>query len=292
MSGLQPEARRAIQQFVENYQDEHNTVDILRVIQEETNLLKETEEVRDAISSDPYENLAGISSKALKRFKDTLRVTVCDRQRCGADFARIHAIVTVGASIAGGNAELHLTYERKPQRSAPPNEKGCHPCSVSYSIELGYDHAERQRLLEVTVWAASNTPSVKPAICIQDQWDDIDDDEEVENVKQVVDSPNEVQLKKKQRTHSAADVIARDDAGHAETSDDDKSASHKSDRDEYLAFLDPDVMQSFLESAGLQPLDDGTAFFLLMTLPFFEHEWDIVGLVLDQIFGGESDDEE
>ena len=291
MSGLQPEARRAIQQFVENYQDEHNAVDILRVIQEEANLLKETEEVRDAISSDPYENLAGISSKALKRFKETLRVRVCDRQRCGADFARIHAIVTVGVSNTCGNAELYLTYERKPQRGARPNEKGHHPCQVSYSIELGYDHGERQQLLDVSVWAASNVPSTQAAICIdnrlEEEWDDVDDDEDIENNDQAVESPNEAQLKKKQRTHSVADVIERGDSGQAETNNDDEA-----NRDEFMAFLDPDVMQSFLESAGLQPLDDGTAFFLLMTLPFFEHEWDIVGLVLDQIFGGESDSEE
>jgi hypothetical protein len=265
-------------------------IDILRVIQEEANLMKETEEVRDAITSDPYENLGGIPLKALERFKKTLRVAGCDRQRCGSDFARIHATVTL--SNDPSNAKLIFTYERKPRRGGLPNETGHHPCDVSYSIDLGNDHEERQRLLDVTVRAASNVPSSEPAVCIQDkldeEWEDTDEDEEIEkDDQQTVESPSSIQLKKKQRTHSDADNTKNIEADEVEEND-----SADSTRDEYIAFLDPDVMLSFLESAGLHPMDDGTAFFLLMTFPFFEHEWDIVGFVLDQIFGGETDDEE
>ena len=63
--------------------------------------------------------------------------------------------------------------------------------------------------------------------------------------------------------------------------------------------MDPEVLETFLESTNLKSLNEATAFFLLMTLPFYEHEWDIVGYVLDTVFGGgeegeseESDEDE
>ena len=36
-------------------------------------------------------------------------------------------------------------------------------------------------------------------------------------------------------------------------------------------------------------MDDLTAFFILMTFPYYEHEWDMVGLVLDAVFGMDGD---
>lgn len=286
MSNVRPQLRRAIENILEKFKDEHTPEDILRVLQEEANLLKETQEVRDAITSDPYENLKAIPSKELTRFQNLQQVVVCDRQRCGADFARTHAIVALFGddnrpSSKRGDMKLIFTYERKPRRGAPPNDKGSYPCQVSYCIELAYGHGQRQRLLEVTIWAASNVPSTLPAVCIQDEvddgWEDIDDDEEVN----AVESQELGQATKRQPTRG-------DDL--AENSD--EAEVDEEDRDQYVAFLDPDVLQSFCESAGFQSIDDGTAFFLLMTFPFFEHEWDIVGFVLEQMFGGESDNEE
>jgi len=305
MSNLRTEAHAVIQRYIDTYQDEQIAVDILRVIQEEASLMKETEDVCDAITTDPYENLSGIPSRVLDRFKKILRVTVCDRQRCGLDFARIYAIVTFPTKT-NRTSQLYLTYERKPQRGGPPNEKGYHPCQVSYTIEQGYDHGERQRILDVMIWAASNVPSTKSPVCIEDKledgWEDVDDDNDDDNdderIQQSKVSPDVVQRTKKQRIHGSSDGQRSDDddgdgggngnTGTKKTGDD----NDDSDRDEYMAALDGVALHSFVQSAGLEPLDDATAFFLLMTFPFFEHEWDIVGLVLDQIFGRDSDAEE
>ena len=32
-------------------------------------------------------------------------------------------------------------------------------------------------------------------------------------------------------------------------------------------------------------------FFFLLTFPFYEHEWDLVGFVVDAVLGGEEDEE-
>jgi hypothetical protein len=62
--------------------------------------------------------------------------------------------------------------------------------------------------------------------------------------------------------------------------------------DAYRVHLDPDVLHNFLKWANLMPMGEATAFFLLMTFPYYEHEWDLIGHVLDEVFGSGSDDEE
>jgi len=66
--------------------------------------------------------------------------------------------------------------------------------------------------------------------------------------------------------------------------------------DKYIAYLDPDLLHEFvamnLGAIGKQysSINEATVFFILMTFPFYEHEWDIVGMVLDEVFGHEDDD--
>ena len=72
-------------------------------------------------------------------------------------------------------------------------------------------------------------------------------------------------------------------------------ADDENEPDSYLAHLDPDVLHEFLNLTKIQTKNDdmheGTAFFLLMTFPFYEHEWDLVGFVLEEIFGDDEEEE-
>ena len=322
--------RIAIENFIASQEGNQAAADILRVIQEEAILMKETEDVRDALTSDPYEQFEQVSEKTMERFKQSLQVTTCDRVRCGTDYARIHAVVTFQLS-KNNTMALNFLYERHPRRGMPPGENGDYPSQISYIIELSFNHGQRERLLEVQVWSASNVPSTEPAVCIQndidqqqeeeDGWEDMgshgeDEDEDekrdsgkgngvqvppnkagskankgtvstttLEMVSNNVSnsSPDAIQAKKRQKTGSQDDDA--DEINQAEEADIDT-------RDQYVAFLDPDVLQSFAESARLLPIHDATAFFLIMTFPFFEHEWDIVGFVLEQFFGDDSDDDD
>ena len=73
--------------------------------------------------------------------------------------------------------------------------------------------------------------------------------------------------------------------------DDDDDDNNGSSRDSYTAYLDPDILHEFLDWNEFT-MHDGTAFFLLMTFPYYEHEWDLVGFVLDEVFGGSDDDDD
>jgi hypothetical protein len=286
MSNLRPQVRAAIQNFLQSQEDHHTAVDVLRVIEEEANLMKETQDVHDVLDSDPMEEFQEIRPK-VERLKKLMQVTSCSRVRAGFDHSAIYAVVRLEKCQ---NLQLTFKYERKPWKESP---KGCH---VFYSIELSHNYGEREQLLEVQVWAPAGVPSGEPAVCVQQalfggQEDDDDDEEdgssdidENENAPVVVsdDAPSDTPTaKKKQKTSDSPP------ASDSNVDDDEKEETH----DSYVAQMDPNVLHNFMESAGLQPMTEATAFFLLMSFPYYEHEWDLIGYVLDQVFGGDSDDE-
>ena len=65
----------------------------------------------------------------------------------------------------------------------------------------------------------------------------------------------------------------------------------------YAAYMDPKTLTDLLMWSQLE-MDEYTVFFLLMTFLFYEHEWDLVGFVLDTVFaesleeGDDNDDED
>ena len=299
MSNLREPVRNAIRSFVQSQENVHIATDVLRVIQEEANLMKETQDLHDMLDSDPFEQL-----KDLQRLKFLTRVTSCDRVRAGSDYSVINAVVTMEKCQ---NLQLTFKYERKPRAVGVP---GCH---VWYSIDVSQNFGQRENLLTVQVWAPAGVPSGEPAICVhgaflaaneeddEDGWEDIDEDEEyaggtnVEPEHMIIsddsqpDSPLVSPKKhKKQKTSSAPSDEQREGKNDNNADEDEKEETS----DSFLAFLDPDILEKFLELAELMPMDEGAAFFLLMTFPFYEHEWDLVGYVLDQVFGGESDNDE
>jgi hypothetical protein len=254
--------------------------------------MKETQDVKDMLDSDPMEQFGEIRPQ-VERLKKLLQVTSCSRVRTGSDYCGIHAVVTLEQC---SNLQLTFRYERKPRVEG---SAGCH---VFYSIELSQNHGPRENLLVVQVWAPKNVPSTEPAVCVQeafqaaegeddeeDGWEDTDEGDEDGQGERVtppaiVSDDSRPQSNKKQKiSNSPSDERSDNYTDHEEVEE---------TKDSYIAFLDPDVLQNLLESAGLLPMGEGNAFFLLMTFPFYEQEWDIVGYVLDQIFGSESDDED
>eukprot|EP00934_Nitzschia_sp_Nitz4_P004009 Nitzschia sp. Nitz4//scaffold3_size479765//14633//15445//NITZ4_000010-RA/size479765-processed-gene-0.79-mRNA-1//-1//CDS//3329550488//3999//frame0 len=270
MTDLREQVKSAIQSFISSQDGYQVPIDILRIFREEANLQLETNYVRDMISSDPFENLKQIKSKALQKLIHELQVTDCERIRTGLHIARTHAVICFPGF---NNLTLSFLYLRKPR---PGTENGT---QISYCIELSHNHGEPQRLLDIQVWASDCVPSAKPAVCIEsafeevDGWEDIDDDMEDGNVEMT--SPPT----KKQKAEDDEDCKSSEPQDQEEA-------------DKYVVFLDADVLLSLVEAAGIAPIDDGTAFFLLMTFPFYEHEWDLVGFVLDSYFGADSDDDE
>jgi hypothetical protein len=349
MSSLRPKVRSAIQTFLTSQQDEHIKQDILRVIEEEAMLMKETEQLCDAIDIDPMEQLKEIKPSILHRFKQNLKVTSCHRVRAVSGYSLIEAVVTFEQLQY---LQLTFRYERKQQHNQQLHsedddeeeeeqqqqldkslETGSH---VRYTIELSKNHQHKENLLVVEVWAPREHPSAEPAVCVnhlmeqqqhqkqqqqhnnitdedddddEDGWEDIEDDGQDEtnatknnHIHQASSkpshdgqSPNNVQKQasKRQKTdhndvdngrNSSNEDVKEEKETQCQDSDDEPT------HDSYYVYLDPDLLNEFMNVTGLQPMEEGTGFFLLMTFPFMEHEWDLTGYVLDEVFGCDEDD--
>jgi len=250
--------------------------------------MMETQGIRDMLDLDPMEQLKPVQP-LVNKFKERLQVTSCSRVQVGSDHSLIHATVSLTRTK---RFQLHFRYERKPRSQGV---KGCH---IWFSIEISENCGPRQNLLIVQVWAPEGVPSTKgPAVCInqrleaeedEEDWSDIDENEAQAPVTpasetNLIDSPPKPQTKKQK---TSDDEIS---STLAENQDPSQHSDEGEDHDSFMVFLDPDVLGEFLDKANLSSLDEGTAFFLLMTFPFYEHEWDIVGYVLEVVFGGEDE---
>jgi hypothetical protein len=171
--------------------------------------------------------------------------------------------------------------------------------NVRYSIDLSRDSGPNEKLLWCHVLASSPTPSHLPAQSMEaesaagdidsEQWSDMEDGNDLDMNDQetaVVNTDNGV----KKGMPSDTDRIDETSVGAA--MEDATSLVVTDDPDRYYAGIDPDVLHQFLQWAHLPSMNELTAFFLLMTFPFYEHEWDMIGFVLDFVFGEEDDGDE
>jgi len=162
---------------------------------------------------------------------------------------------------------------------------------------MSVNYQQRENLIVVEAWAANNWPSIQKAVCINrlmedaDEdggWEDIEEDEEgniavEEPTIRNVEENTEMNAKRQKLNDSKDDESAL--PSNKIESDDDEP-------DSYLAYLNPDVLHEFLNLSGIQSdeMHEGTAFFLLMTFPFYEQEWDLVGYLLEEVFGDGGED--
>lgn len=138
---------------------------------------------------------------------------------------------------------------------------------IKYRIDFNIDHQQKHPLLNIECWAQGEAPSVEPAVPL-DGWDDMEEE----------DDENQMKILKEDDLQNGS--IAKEDM---EDVDNDRA-------DRFAAYIDPEIMDSLLHSLGVK-MEEGNMFFFLMTFPFWEHEWDLVGFVLDVVFG-ECDDKE
>jgi hypothetical protein len=267
---LQKSVQSSLLEFIENEKGEHDGIDVLRTFQQEANLLHETLALKDIIRQDPFVSLEDAKPQ-VERLCSLLQVTDCHRVVTKLGYSFIDAVVRLpvaapsqaasasNAITVDNNLQLSFQYERR----RLSDENG--GTTVTYSIDMSRNHGPNERLLWVQVFAMGSAPSHLPARAMEEmegdaEWEDMDQDEE-DNEK-----------------------VMEDKAGDADDTG--------GDCDRYVAHMDPDALGRFLEWSGLGPINEATAFFLLMTFPFYEHEWDLVGFTLDSVFGFNDDDDE
>jgi hypothetical protein len=292
---LQNSVQGALQVFVanENEKEEHDAIDVLRTFQQEASLMYETLALKALIRQDPFVHLEDAQPQ-VKRLCSHLRVTDCQRVVTKLGYSYIDAVVTIPVAAAetgsttttadtaaSNNNDDHLKLSFQYERRRLSDDNG--GTTVTYSIDMSRNHGPNERLLWVQVFAMGSAPSHLPAKSLdeeeddeegEDGWDDMDEDGTNEQMNESKSElPNE----------------DADDGGDADA-DSKGFDALVGDCDRYVAHMDPDVLGRFLEWSGLGPINEATAFFLLMTFPFYEHEWDLVGFILDSVFGFNDED--
>jgi hypothetical protein len=168
---------------------------------------------------------------------------------------------------------------------------------VTYKIDYSVDFGKMERLLGVDIYALDEHPSLEQAIPLQDE-------DAVEQLdKETKDTKNSVEGKEQRNdasTHSkdpGEDGIFEDvelsDDDNSDNKDDSQSNGNNSSGggDRFGVYINPENVVAFLDRTNLN-LNDRSVFYFLLTFPFYEHEWDIPGFVLDALFDDDDDDDD
>lgn len=248
---LQAVVNESIARALSDLREEETREDVLLTFQRQVNLLLAEERTKSAIVSDPFLHFQD-SKEVLLRFVESLKVTDHHSLTTLDSYTWTTATVQLPTSSRQSTMELSFKYERQGLSTTSDAP------TATYSIHLSDNIAsQRQQLLWVQVWATSGgKPAAGKAVNIADEddlWSDVDD----------------------QDMAKEADV---------------QGENPRTGPDHFAAGIDPDLLRQFLDAIGLSSIDDLSAAFLLLSFPFYEMEWDLVGYLLDAVFGPDDDE--
>ena len=292
---MQSFVREQLQKAIQAQEGEHTAEDVLRTFAQEATLMFKSDEVIRMLQSDPYEHLGGIKSST-QRLCQLLRVTEFEKELTKNGYCRIAATVQMKAdtkmSKVGVSKYVELCFEYERDGTQNPGDQA----SVWYSIDVSRDDGPREKMLWVKVFCAGSVPSTLPAKNLEEGddeeggWEDIDDDDDDDN-----ESTEQAESKLKKARIEEGESDEDEKMKEAKDSDDkdaDGDGGEVPLEDRFTAGMDPDALEQFMHWVRLGKMDDATVFFLLMTFPFYEMEFDLTGFVLDAVFGPDDDEEE
>jgi hypothetical protein len=159
---------------------------------------------------------------------------------------------------------------------------------IFYTIDLSRDFGRKEQLLTVEVMASGEGPSPEPAIPMEegddDEWEDFDDKQDDD--KSSTDDDYDTTARQKKTDLLSEQTSIQSVAMEEEEGD--PTIVINDGKDRFGAYVDPETLQNFLQWSQLE-LDEMASVYFLMSFPFYEHEWDLVGFLMDSIFGEDQD---
>ena len=166
---------------------------------------------------------------------------------------------------------------------------------ITYKIDYSIDYGKKEQLLGVDIYALGEHPSPEEAMpMINDEVDEEEDgaenySEPMNEDKVGPDNNTSTKEKDKQSPSSAEEFE------DIEMSDDDDNNPNNEENstengDRFGVYINPENVVAFLDRTNMN-FNEQSVFYLLMTLPFYEHEWDISGFLLSALFDEEDDEE-
>jgi hypothetical protein len=288
-SELTRNVRSAIGNFVKHQTEEegHIAIDVLRAIKDEAILQMEKQVIIDTFDADPLKFIQDDADLKLQieRLKPHIQVISCSRVTTLSGESTIEAIVELSKGSfmsAAVNECIRLTFSFKRLKLDPIDEIGEGsqtidedyirksrprkqdiPTQITYDIDFNVDHGENKRMISIEVYAPNDHPSVLPAIPLNVE----------ENMEEFDDNGSLIR-----------------NANSKDETEMSISSNNENAVDRYAAYADPDYIQEFLAMTCIE-LNDENSLSFLMSWPFYEHEWDIFGFLLDSVFGEDEDED-
>lgn len=282
-SELVRSVRSAISSFLKHQTEEegHIAVDILRAIKDEAHLQMERQIICDTFDASLNFRCNSLKSQ-IERIKSCMSVISCSRTTTLTGMSTIESIVEFAkapfmSSTVKECIRMRFNFKRlnidinhyeddiKSDKDIDNEKNGGKkqdiPTHITYDIDYSIDYLENKRILSIEVYAPNNHPSVLPAVPFDD--DEMQDYDEDGNL--IEDSVT---------TEKAEMSISSMGDGPV---------------DRYNIYVDPENMSDFNQQVGLE-MDHSSSIDFLMTWPFYEHEWDIYGFLLDSVFGPEDEE--
>lgn len=304
MTSLRREVQDCLTQFLAEHENEESSVELLRMLQREAWLLQETEQMKDVFRLDPFECLKEWTQASMDRLF-RFEVTDCHRVHTKSGYCNISATCQISSDVrmksqgVSSGVELFFRYERQAMHF---NDK-MSP-TVLYGISISKDHGPSEKLLWVEVYTEGHTPSLRlPAVNMMEDdnedWEDMDDEEDGSSKTKKLKARGK--NGEKMQSDSAdsnvdrkTDALGDDEIENDDNGDPDKDQEMQEEPDKYIAGIDSDVLAQFLRWSNLggEMADDLNAFHFLMTFPFYESEFDLIGYLLEGVFGAGDDDDE
>jgi hypothetical protein len=166
---------------------------------------------------------------------------------------------------------------------------------VTYKIDVSVDYGQMETLLGVDIYALGEHPSVEEAVPMTHEEDEKDEDgEDVDPTTSDDDDCDDVTEQEREGLKTGGQALCKenDDFEEIEMADaDDSSKGDTGKGDRFGVFVDPQHIVCFLDRVNMN-LNEQSVIYFLLTLPFYEHEWDISGFVLSSMFDDDDDDDD
>jgi len=210
--------------------------------------------------------------------------------------------------------------QQQQQQSSLPQQK--YKTQISYKIDYSIDYGKFESLLGIDIYAINNYPSIYPAISIIDNYNDenYDDDEDEgdgcadgccctgmandlflpPNLKKLNNgnssnkssnnndnAEEDVEMSNSDVVYDEEEVEEEDGSSNYITTETDTAANAA---DRYGVSIHLENIVTFLDCTKNINLTESSIFYFLLTFPYYEHEWDIAGLILSSIYNDDDDD--
>ena len=211
--------------------------------------------------------------------------------------------------------------QQQQQQSSLAQQK--YKTQISYKIDYSIDYGKFESLLGIDIYAINNYPSIYPAISIIDNYNDenYDDDEDEgdgcadgccarmandlflpPNLKNINNSSNKSSNNNNNAEEdvemSNSDVVYDEEEDDKDEDEEDGSSNYITTEtdtaanaaDRYGVSIHLQNIVTFLDCTKNINLTESSIFYFLLTFPYYEHEWDVAGLILSSIYNDDVDD--